>query len=348
MKTTAILIGTMQVALATVFAWTALAKVKTWPAAVRAATDLGASARWSREIATSVILLEVGLAIGLLWPAAVVLSAWAATAMLTCFSLALARVLLRGDQVACQCFGPLSRGAVGKSAIVRNAFLTAMAVSIAVAGPTNVVRADSTAPSEEAIAAAVAIALFTVAICVNLYSSMRLTRKLDDLQLRLESLEIRSSPIASSSRSRNSSGLAVGDPVPPFSLQSCDDREVTLRSLLRGRDEVVLIFTRSRCMHCATLLPEIAKWQSEKASMPLVVLVSEGPALGIHQSAVTHRLINVLMDPYGAVARSFHSVGVPSAVTVNRELRVVSPMVTGEDAIRSLVESLHERAHPPT
>lgn len=116
--------------LAVVFAWAGAAKVVAPARTKRTFAALGLPG----ALATVVPVVELGLGAGLvLAPGAV---AWAAVVMLVAFTALLARVVARGEAVACGCFGSARPEPVSFVDLVRNGLLIVVAAAVAIGATT--------------------------------------------------------------------------------------------------------------------------------------------------------------------------------------------------------------------
>lgn len=82
-----------------------------------------------KPVALGITAAEVSVAAALLAGVAVEGAAGAATALLTVFTFALARVLRRGQRIACRCFGELSAGPASWRTVLRNILLIALSIA---------------------------------------------------------------------------------------------------------------------------------------------------------------------------------------------------------------------------
>ena len=117
-------------ALAAVFAWAGAAKAVAPQRTKRTFAGLGLPA----SLATIVPAVELALGAGLVVAPGVV--AWAALAMLVAFTALLARVVVRGDAVACGCFGSARPEPVSFVDLVRNGLLIVAAAAVALGATT--------------------------------------------------------------------------------------------------------------------------------------------------------------------------------------------------------------------
>ncbi len=131
----AVVVLTLRIALAVIFGVAALAKIasfrRTW-ARVRL---FGVPEPVSRPVALVIPAVELG-AVALLIPDVTARVGGVVGALaLGAFSIAVARLLVRGDAPECNCFGVLHTTRVGPGMLARNIALTALALVVAVAGP---------------------------------------------------------------------------------------------------------------------------------------------------------------------------------------------------------------------
>ena len=121
--------GAAALVLAAVFAWAAVAKLRTPHETAQSFRGLGLPA--AAALARAVPLAELAVSAGLLLAPAVV--AWPALALVLAFSMVIARAVAAGSTVACACFGTAApRGDAARPVsvveLVRNAGLGALAI----------------------------------------------------------------------------------------------------------------------------------------------------------------------------------------------------------------------------
>ena len=114
------------VGVAAVFAWAGAAKAVAPLRTRRTFAALGLPP----VLATIVPVAELGLAVGLvLSPGA---TAWPALVLLVAFTALLARVVVRGEAIACGCFGSARPEPVSFVDLLRNALLVGVAAAVAI------------------------------------------------------------------------------------------------------------------------------------------------------------------------------------------------------------------------
>jgi hypothetical protein len=132
--------------------------------------------------------------------------------------------------------------------------------------------------------------------------------------------------------------LFVGEPVPPFALDTAAGGELTLGGLLASGRPLVLVFTDLRCGACSALYPVVAGWQEELRELATVVVVASGEEEGVRAIAQEHGLDleRVLLGEWGLI-RAYALDATPAALLLDRDGRVTVEAVYGADAIVELV-----------
>ncbi len=264
------------------------------PSSVAPAVALGLP--WL-EIVLGLLLLPSGTA----QPALVAL-----VALLLAFTAALARVVRRGDQVACRCFGEASSEPVGGSTIVRNVGLIALAgLALAAGGDLGLVTwLDARGPGGVAAAvAALAGVALTTAIARRRVGPGRI--------------------------------LLRDDRLPELRLERRDGTKVSSRELLER--PAVLVFVSEDCGPCGAMEPDLARWQRTLAGTVHVHVITDGAAPG---TPAEDDGVTTLFDPGGSVQKACRIPATPSALAVDPRGRVTLGTVSGAIAIEALLRSV--------
>jgi len=122
-------------ALAVVFAIAAIAKLTDLANFRQTLTEFGVPFSAARAGAVGIPVLELAIAALLLPTDTARAAAIAALSLLAVFCLAIARLLRRGEQPDCNCFGKAHASPVGSGSLARNAALGAVAALVVAAGP---------------------------------------------------------------------------------------------------------------------------------------------------------------------------------------------------------------------
>jgi uncharacterized membrane protein YphA (DoxX/SURF4 family) len=120
----------VRLVLALVFAVAGIAKLMDRDGARRTAAGLGVPVEVVPAVALAVSVLEIAIAVVLLFDRPAAAAALAAAALLAVFFVALGTQLARGVRVPCACFGRMTTAPAGYPALARNAALIAAAVFV--------------------------------------------------------------------------------------------------------------------------------------------------------------------------------------------------------------------------
>ncbi|HLZ57726.1 MAG TPA: TlpA family protein disulfide reductase [Ktedonosporobacter sp.] len=161
------------------------------------------------------------------------------------------------------------------------------------------------------------------------------------LLLRLEAAEARLAEEARAAgpEAGSGAGLAVGTPAPVFRLPDLDGRQMTLSDLMPSEKALLLLFSDPNSGPCAAIFPEIGHWQRDGASRLAVAVVSRGSVQANRSHADPHGITQVLLQQDREVANAYQALTMPSAVLIDREGKIGSPLVEGARDIRALVAS---------
>ena len=177
-----------RLALAAVFAAAALGKLADLDGSRRTVERFGFSPRLARPAGLLLPLTELAIAFGLLFVDTARWAATAAVALLLAFSVAIGRVLVRGEAPDCNCFGSLGSAPVGRGTLVRNGALIAVAGFAVVAG-WNGAGTSAFAWVGENTGLAVVAGVFAVAVGLQAALSWQLFKQNGRLLARVTDLE---------------------------------------------------------------------------------------------------------------------------------------------------------------
>lgn len=327
-----------RIGLAAVFALAALAKLGRRAETESTLASFDLPVRLRRPIAVALPAIELAIAAALLPAASAPYAAAAALLLLAAFSLAVARVLRRGEEVDCNCFGALGESRVSRSTLVRDLALMVPAALVVVAGwsdpgPSAVAWVGDLSATA-ALAALGGLALAIAAL--GLAFSWQLMRQNGRLLARLDALEARSGGAPVAARPSQ-----AGKRVPSFALPDLAARKVSLDGLLDEGRELLLVFSDPGCHACNPVLPEVGRRQREPGAGPLSVVMSLGDAEINRVKAAEHGLGLVLLQEDFELARSLGVSGMPGAVLVDREGRIAAEPVEGSERVAELLAELY-------
>src|SRR5919201_1445943 len=288
---------------------------------------------------------QLGVALALL----PVVSAWwgalGALGLLLVFVVGIGASLLRGRRPACHCFGQLHSAPVGWPTLVRNGLLAGVAGVVVVNGPAGVGPSalawlGGLEPRELAVLVGGLVALGLLA--AEAWLLVQLVAQNGRLLLKLDALEAKvnvgsPAPVAVPHAPPPAAGLPVGSMAPDFSLPGLYGETLTLGALRAAGQPVVLLFMDPDCGPCGALMPEVGRWQHEQAGQFTLAVVSRGTAEANLHKSTEHGISRVLLQQDREVAERYQAYGTPSAVLVQPDGRIGSPLSAGVEAIRVLV-----------
>jgi peroxiredoxin len=294
-------------------------------------TAFGVPAALRRPVAIVLPLVELAVAAALLVPAAAAPAGVAALSLLGAFSLAVARVLARGAQVDCNCFGALGPSRISRWTLVRNLALMVPAGFVAVAGASNpgpsVVAWAGGLDANAVVVVVAGVAL--VGTALSLACCWQLMRQNGRLLARLDRLD-------DAGGGTKTVAARLGEPAPAFAYPDLDGRSVTLGELLDGR-RLLLVFTDPGCQACDPLLGDLGRRQRDPESDLRPVLISRGDPEANRAKAAEHGLELVLLQEDFELARSVGVAGMPGALVLDREGRIAGEPAVGTGQVADLL-----------
>jgi len=326
-----------QLLLAVVFVTAGLAKLLDQPGSRSALAGFGVPEPVVPAVGLLLPLVELATAVALLVHPTARWGALAALLLLLAFIGGIAAAMARGQAPDCHCFGQLHSAPAGRATLIRNAVLAALAAIVVVRG--------AAPPIDDWVAARSAaelvafgmgvLALALAGLCVRLWlDNRRLSTALD--------------------RERETTalfppGLPRGADAPRFELPALSGEPLSLETLLgRGRP-VALLFVSPGCGPCATLLPEVARWQAGLAEQLTIGVVSSGSLEDNQRMAETYGLRDVILQEDAEVLTSYQLSGTPAAVVVTQDGLLANVAGTGVFEIEPLIRlTLRQEATAPT
>jgi uncharacterized membrane protein YphA (DoxX/SURF4 family)/thiol-disulfide isomerase/thioredoxin len=324
--------------LVAVFAVSAVAKWRDLPGTRQAVEAFGVPPALAQWLAPSLPVAETGAALLLVIPQTVVWGAAASLLLLGLFTAAIAVNLLRGRRPDCHCFGQLHSAPIGRSTIVRNLLLLAVAFFILlVATDTVTLVTPLWAPTVWQVLELGLVLLLLSALALQGWFIYHLLHQNGRLLVRMAEIEARLG-LASLADPAKPQGLPVGAAAPEFSLQDVLTGEWASVSALAQRGlPLLLIFSDPLCGPCNALLPRIAQWQQQHKTRLLIAVVSSGEAEKVRFKQQEHNLAFMYLQRNREASAGYQAYGTPSAVLIVNGM-IGSPLAPGEVAIAQLVD----------
>ena len=308
------MIEVLRLLLAVVFAVAAVAKLADLRGAAEAARSFGAPGRAAGPVAVLVALAELAIAAALVPASTARMGAAAAVGLLVVFSGVVAVARLRGRTPDCHCFGRLHSAPAGWTVVARNLALALAAGAVVASGPATVIGAGELAT--------VGLAALVGGQALLSYT---LLRRYGRALRRIEELEDGYS---------TSAGPELGEPAPPFALPTTAGGDVTLERLLEPGRPALLVFVDSACGACSALFPSLASAGSDAFTL---AVLGHGDPDRLRAAADEHGLDEILVVPDVSLFREYGSEAAPSAVLVDADGRIASPVLYGVEDIAEIV-----------
>jgi len=330
--------------LTAVFSVAGITKLADRPGTREAVREFGGPVLLVPPIALLLPLIELAVAVALLFPATRVGGAGGALGLLALFAVAIAVSLARGKAPDCHCFGQLHSAPASWKTLARNGVLGSLAAGLLVATSSDAgispwARLTAATATELAFTAG-AVASIAVVSAVGL-TLLSLTRAYGRVLLRLEATEkaLLEAGIEVEDLSKVSElGLDPGTPAPAFEMKRSDASTVTLDHLLAPAIPLLLVFTTPGCGPCHALLPAVARWQRKLGDRLTTAVASAGEPEAIRRQEAEYGLAAMLVDSDLALSEAYLTSGTPSAVLIAPDGTIASYVAGGPDEIESLVD----------
>ncbi|MCO5220173.1 MAG: redoxin domain-containing protein [Thermomicrobiales bacterium] len=277
--------------------------------------------------------------------------------LLAAFIAGIAYNMSKGRAPDCHCFGQIHSEPAGPRTLIRNGLLAALALFVLLFGTDRWSFSHGNAGASllgwmgdlstfEIIATIVGIGLIA-AVAVIAYILVHLLGQNGRVLLRLDTIEalqqngaagLAAAPTGAAPGSP-AFGLPVGTAAPGFKLEGLHGEVLTLDAVRSNGLPTMLLFTDPNCGPCNALLPDIGKWQREHAGKLNIALISSGSPEENRVKAAEHGISTILLQENRSVSNEYKAVGTPSAVLIDRNGRIASPVSGGGDAIRQLLGS---------
>ena len=137
-------------------------------------------------------------------------------------------------------------------------------------------------------------------------------------------------------------GLPLDSIAPPFELAAYAGGKSSLTQLLAYGKPLLLIFTNPTCGPCVVLFKEVKEWQESHNAQLTIALISFGTIKENFVNVARNGLGQVLLQQQREVAEKYGANVTPTAVVVNTNGRIASPLAAGADEIRQLLNTALE------
>ena len=345
---------------AAVFTLAGVAKLADRQGSQQAIIDFGVPSALAAPLGLLLPLAELAVAATLLPASTAWWGALGALALLSLFVVGISVNLARGRKPDCHCFGQLHSAPAGWKTLARNGVLAAVAGFVLWAGYYGGDAGPGALSWLGALSAAQLLGLLGGVVVLSLLAGqwwflVHLLRQNGRLLVRLEAVEASLATGGSVAPAENGApvhqeaeGLPVGSAAPEFSLSGLHGEILTLNALRSSGKPVMMLFTDPNCGPCNAILPEVGRWQEEHAQKFTLSLISRGDVEENKTKASEHGFTNVLLQEDWEVSASYEVRGTPSAVLIDTDGKIASPVARGVEGIRGLLSYAVGEPHPAT
>jgi thiol-disulfide isomerase/thioredoxin len=340
-----IVLLTVRLILAAVFGIAGAAKLADREGSRKALAGFGVPESLAAPLALILPVAELAVAAALLPLGTAWFGGIGALILLLAFSIGIGVNLARGNSPDCHCFGQLHSEPVSWKVFARNLALAGVAGLIVVAG--NPGLSAFTWLSDLKAGEIVSLVISIVAVGLLAAALVSLRRVLAQQTVVMEKLEAvrkiidedyaEPAPIEREDAAPPVEGLPVGALAPNFSLESMSGSQVSLEGLLSGGKPVLLFFVSPTCSPCKSLLPMVSRWEREFSDWLSIAVLSRGTLKDNQSKMSKYEIRHLLLQGEADVADEYQARWTPAAVLIGRDGKIASPVTSGDEAIRALI-----------
>ena len=324
----------LRIFLAVVFGLAAVGKFLDPEGSKKAVAGFGVPSAIAPAIAFLLPIIELAIALALLFVSVSWFGSLMAVILLGAFILGMISQMAKGNAPDCHCFGAIHSEPVGPSSIVRNVVFAAAAAVLVLAGADG----QGLAFAEMSFDLAVLFASSAVAIIGLLVVVVRLRIKVKVLEGAAGIL----AEVARDDAGHPDDALPIGAPAPDFAVRDSEGSLVSLETLILSGKPLLLFFVGPTCAPCNALVPEIAAWREEFAGRLDVVVVSRGTPEENESKFGAIGARHLLLQETREIAELFKAKWTPAAVFI-ADGRIASRAAVGDSQIRDLVDGVRSR-----
>ena len=323
----------LRIALSVIFGVAGITKLLDRRGTHEAVKNFGSPERLVPLLSFVLPIAELAIAAGLLFARTTRISALASLLMLGLFIVVISVNLAHGRTHDCHCFGQLHSRPLGWPTLVRN-LIFALGAGI-------VLWQAQARPGSSISSALAQLSSFHWLLLIGVLAVVVILIYLQRRQERL--------PVETSATPQ---GPPLDSIAPPFELTAYAGGKSSLAQLLAYDKPLLLIFTNPTCGPCVVLFKEIKEWQESHSEQLTIALISFGTIKENFVNVARNRLGQVLLQQKREVAEKYGANVTPTAVVVNTNGRIASPLAAGADEIRKLLATVlgnssnSNHAHP--
>ncbi len=327
--------------LSAVFGLAGAAKLADLAGSRKAVADFGVPASLAGFVGIVLPLIEIAIAVSLLFESSSWFGAIGGAGLLTVFVVGMIYQMAMGNAPDCHCFGQIHSEPVGISSLIRNVVFLVPAVVLIARGQAdqglNIANLDR--DSLQLILVLVAVLLLGIAIDFL----RRIVTKQDEVVRRIDILEVVAKDGGQVERETAGSphdGLPIGAILPDFEIRDVDGNFSKTSSLTDGQLPALLFFVSPTCSPCKALVPKFEEWASELSGEVKVVLMSSGTLAENVEKFGEEMSRALFVGKDRDFADAVNAKWTPSALFVDANGKVASHIAAGDTEMIELVEKI--------
>jgi peroxiredoxin len=233
-----------------------------------------------------------------------------ALVLLAGFITGIARAMSKGVAPDCNCFGQIHSAPAGRTTLIRNGILAALAVVVLIGGGGPAI--DSWI-SDRSAAELIALVGVVAAAALGFWALQlaQRVRRLDD-EVVAQRKEMNLLP----------PGLPVGADAPDFSVLNMNGQSVTLDDLRAQGRPILLMFTSPGCGPCNDMFPSLRRWQQTLSRQLTVALISTGTVENNMPVIEKYGFENLFVEDQLSVSQAYRVRGTPSALLITSDGKI--------------------------
>ncbi len=336
----------IRLSLAAIFFLAGIGKFLDLKGSEKAVKDFGVPEMLSKPVSIALPVLEISIALSLLFIETSWFGAIGAILLLFVFIGGMLYQLKLGNTPDCHCFGQIHSEPISIKSLIRNGIFAFLGIFLVFSGQTNQglnifnTGFDYFGKTDfMQIIIGLAIVVLLAAI---VYFLKQISHQQVQILRRIEVLEIISSEGKSVERENvghPQDGLPVGAPAPDFVLPDVNGNNVAFEHLLARAKPFLFFFVSPNCNPCNALLPEIQAWQKDLGEKFEFVFISSGKAKE-NTEKFGEVAGKILLQKEREISEVFGAIWTPTVLLVNSDGTIGSRNAAGDKAIRELIEMI--------
>lgn len=294
-------------------------------------------------------LIEIAIAILLIFVQTSWFGAIGATALLGIFIVGMAWQMYQGNAPDCHCFGQVHSEPVSPKSLIRNVIFIVPALVLIITGRENqglnLFGSNFNNSSESTMQIIIGLAMIGLLAAV-VYFLKQISEQQVQIMRRIEILEFTAhegtKEVEREDVSSPVEGLPIGSVAPEFVLPDLNNKEIGLKDLLSPKKSTIFLFVSPTCNPCGALLPEIEQWQTELKDKLNFVFISSGNVKDNTDKFAGKTLKKILLQKDKEVAEIYGAKWTPTVILVNSDGRIASRVAAGDSAIRAIIDKVRE------